>query len=66
MDFDSFVGIDWSGDKNNFQKGISIALCEKGSAVPKIIRPDIRYWSRSMLLKWIFELISKKKSLNWV
>ncbi|MDA7693082.1 hypothetical protein N8801_02005 [Alphaproteobacteria bacterium] len=63
MYFDSYVGIDWSGDKNNFQKGISIALCEKGSAVPKIIRPDTRYWSRSMLLKWIFELISKKKAL---
>ena len=37
MDFDSYVGIDWSGDKNNFQKGISIALCEKGSAVPKLL-----------------------------
>ena len=63
MDFDYFVGIDWSGDKNNFQKGISIAICEKGNTVPKIIRPDTGCWSRSMLLKWILELISKRKSL---
>ena len=27
--FDKFIGIDWSGDKNNFQKGISVAECIK-------------------------------------
>ena len=25
MYFDKYIGIDWSGDKNSFQKGISIA-----------------------------------------
>ena len=39
MYFDKFIGIDWSGDKNNFQKGISVAECIKGNKVPQIVKP---------------------------
>ena len=39
MHFDKFIGIDWSGDKNSFQKGISVAECPNGNTVPKIVKP---------------------------
>ena len=29
MEFDSYVGIDWSGDKNKYQKGISVPTDSK-------------------------------------
>ena len=51
--FDKFIGIDWSGDKNKFQKGISVALCIKGNSPPKLIKPKEKYWSRTSLLSWI-------------
>ena len=55
--FDTFVGIDWSGDKNKFQKGISVAICNKGESAPKIIKPSKdKYWSRSSLLSLIKEI----------
>ena len=50
MEFENYIGIDWSGDKNRFQKGISVSLCKNGSAVPKIIKPKEKYWSRSNLI----------------
>ena len=34
MIFDKYIGIDWSGDKNSFQKGISVAECARGNKVP--------------------------------
>ena len=47
MYFDKFIGIDWSGDKNSFQKGISVAECTKGNKVPQLVKPmDDKYWTR--------------------
>jgi len=43
MEFDSYVGIDWSGDKSNFQKGISFSQCVKGIKVPTMIKPKKSY-----------------------
>ncbi|MDC1260280.1 hypothetical protein N8014_01745 [Pseudomonadota bacterium] len=63
MEFDCFVGIDWSGDKSNFQKGISVAKCMKGHNVPKIVKSDKKYWNRNDLLEWIKEEIKTKKIL---
>jgi len=40
MEFDSYIGIDWSGDKNKYQKGISVAKCKNGDEVPYIINPS--------------------------
>ena len=58
--FDTFVGIDWSGDKNKFQKGISVAICNKGTNPPMIIKPNLgKYWSRSSLLIWIEKMIKE-------
>ena len=63
MDFENYIGIDWSGDKSNFQKGISVSLCKKGNAPPKIIKPKDKYWSRNNLIKWINKILVKEKSL---
>ena len=63
MEFESYVGIDWSGDKSKFQKGISVAQCKKGNNVPKIIKPKKKYWNRTDLLEWINKEIKTKKIL---
>ena len=63
MDFENYIGIDWSGDKNNFQKGISVSLCKNGISVPKIIKPKEKYWSRTTLINWLNKILLKEKSL---
>ena len=63
MEFESFVGIDWSGDKADFQKGISVAQCGNGKKAPQIITPPIKYWTRTNLLEWIKKEIKTKNTL---
>ena len=63
MKFDSFIGIDWFGNKNKSQKGLSIALCEDENKAPKIIKPKDKYWSRLELIDWLIRAISDKKIL---
>ena len=63
MEFDSYVGIDWSGDKNKYQKGISVAKCLKCNKAPQIINPTEKYWTRSSLISWLIKEISKEKIL---
>ena len=63
MEFDSYVGIDWSGDKSNFQKGISVSQCLKGTKVPTIIKPKKKLWTRTDLLEWVKKEINTKKML---
>ena len=63
MDFNNFIAVDWSGDKSEFQKGISVAQCSMGRHAPKIIRPKDRYWSRSTLIKWLLKEVTEKKTL---
>ena len=43
MDFENYIGIDWSGDKNRFQKGISVSLSKNGTDAPTIIKPKEKY-----------------------
>ena len=38
MLFDGFFGIDWSGDKSKFQKGIKVAYLDKKNLNPKIVK----------------------------
>ena len=64
MYFDKFIGIDWSGDKNNFQKGISVAECIKGNKAPQIVKPsDHKYWTRTTLIEWLFKEINSQRNL---
>ena len=62
MIFDGFFGIDWSGDKSKFQKGIKVAYLDKENVNPKIITPPCnnRYWSRSSLIEYLKNLDSNK------
>ncbi len=64
FNFDFFIGIDWSGDKNKFQRGISVALCNEGTNAPIIIKPNEgKYWSRSSLLIWIKKITKENNVL---
>ncbi len=63
MEFDNFIGIDWSGDKNKYQRGISVAKCEMNQNTPKIIQPKDKYWSRTSLIEWLIKEINTKKTL---
>ncbi len=64
MFFDKFIGIDWSGDKNSFQKGISVAECPRGNKVPQIVKPlDDKYWTRTSLIEWLYKEIKLQRNL---
>ena len=63
MYFENYIGIDWSGDKNKFQKGISVSLCKNGVDVPKIIKSPDKYWSRHNLIDWLNKILVREKSL---
>ena len=63
MYFDKFIGIDWSGDKNNFQRGISVAECTRGNQAPHIVKPLDRYWTRATLIEWLNKQIKLQKNL---
>ena len=63
MHFENYIGIDWSGDKNNFQKGISVSLCKNGDDAPTIIKPLEKYWTRHNLIDWLNKILVKEKSL---
>jgi hypothetical protein len=60
LKFERFVGIDWSGAKNEFQRGIQIAELLDGRAGPQIKRPPSgEKWSRAEVLKYIASLADK-------
>jgi len=65
MIFDGFFGIDWSGDKSKFQKGIKVAYLDKKNVNPVIIFPPNKnkYWNRSSLIEYIQNLNSNKSYL---
>jgi hypothetical protein len=50
--FERFAAIDWSGARGIRHKGIAIAMCEAGSAAPRLVRPG-HVWSRTEVLDWL-------------
>jgi hypothetical protein len=50
--FERFAAIDWSGARGKRHKGIAIAMCEAGSAAPRLVRPG-HIWSRTEVLDWL-------------
>lgn len=50
--FSRFACIDWSGAKGRRQKGIAVALCERGKAAP-VLAPHPGGWSREAVLAWL-------------
>ncbi|MDO7835442.1 hypothetical protein Q4610_10330 [Sphingobium sp. HBC34] len=51
--FTRFAAIDWSGAKGARHKGIAVALCETGEAVPTLIAAPDRLWSRRAVAQWL-------------
>lgn len=50
--FRHFAAIDWSGAKGERHKGLAVALCDRGDAPPRLVRPGHR-WSRPEILEWL-------------
>ena len=65
MPFDGYFGIDWSGDKSKFQRGIKVAYLDKVNTNPYIITPPNKnkYWDRSSLIEYLQNLDSSKSYL---
>jgi hypothetical protein len=49
--FRHFAAIDWSGAVGPVQKGIAVAICERGHAAPELIARG--GWSRQKVLDWL-------------
>ena len=57
VDFERFVGIDWSGAKECSNRGIQVAEFFRGTSHPKLVAPIANsYWTRSAVLKYIRSL----------
>ena len=65
MKFDGYIAIDWSGDKQKFQKGIKVAIIYAENNSPKIVKPPekFNYWSRNLIVNWIENIISNNNYL---
>jgi hypothetical protein len=63
--FDYFVGIDWSGNKQPWQKGLKIAIALPGRAAPhlKECPTQRRGWSRTDAIRWIEDQFGDKRAL---
>jgi len=51
--FQNFVAVDWSGAKGERQKGIALAQCKAGEAVPELIHHPSGGWTRASVLEWL-------------
>jgi len=60
--FTNFAAIDWSGAKGKRHKGIAIAMCARGAAAPKLVRPD-HIWSRTEVLDWLLAAAAETPTL---
>lgn len=60
--FARFAAIDWSGAKGRRHKGIKIAICESGSAAPRLIDGD-KPWSRTEVLDWLIAAAEEAPTL---
>lgn len=55
--FDTFLGIDWSGAKGEFHRGIQVALASPGQGCPEILSsPSPSGWSRDDILALLLDL----------
>lgn len=62
MDFDLFVGIDWSGSKTA-NRGIQVAVCSSDNEEVSLIDLSNRRWTRSLVSTFIQELVKKRRAL---
>lgn len=60
--FTRFAAIDWSGAKGKRHKGIAVAVCDAGSAAPRLIHRD-KPWSRTEILDWLLVTATEAPTL---
>lgn len=53
-DFETFVVIDWSGERVAKPKGLAVAFAAKAGSAPSLLTPRAG-WSREGILKWLVE-----------
>jgi hypothetical protein len=53
-DFDSFVVIDWSGERVAKPKGLALAFANQGQSAPSLLAPE-EGWSRAGILEWLIK-----------
>lgn len=58
-----FAAIDWSGAKGTRHKGIAVALCEEGDAVPRLVAPPGGVWSRQAVGDWLINAAGQAPTL---
>ena len=63
MEFQKFVGIDWSGAKGKNHKGISLAINNVNQKKIQLVKSKKTNWSREEVLKFILNLSSTSKTL---
>ncbi|MDV5822614.1 hypothetical protein [Sphingobium naphthae] len=61
--FERFAAIDWSGAKGVRHKGIAVALCEEGEAVPRLIAAPDGIWSRRHVADWLVAAAAQAPTL---
>ena len=65
MNFDYFVGIDWSGAKGNKHRGLSVFTCRVGKNVPTKINPPSgkSAFSRADIISYLKDISRKSRVL---
>jgi hypothetical protein len=54
-EFDCFIGVDWSGNKSSWQKGLQVAIARPGTTAPVLLRGEGHKgrWSRESFAQWL-------------
>lgn len=64
MEFDRFIGIDWSGAKQLNTGSIAVASCGAGKVAPRLdFPPGERLWSRSKVAGFLAELADTNEKI---
>ena len=64
IEFDKFIGIDWSGAKGPKQPGLQVAVADASASAPKLILPPQgKWWGRNEVLIWLSKTIKKSRVL---
>ena len=60
MDFDRFVGMDWSGERGPGLPGLQVAMATAGWCPPRLVPPPDgrKNWTRGVFMNWLVETLS--------
>ena len=63
VEFDGYVGIDWSGAAQPGYAGIAVARCAAGRAAPQLVKPPGKTWTRTAVLDWLLAELARPQRL---